>query len=135
MTNLQLIADALRLINVINETETPSAEQGAKCLRSLNQLMEEWSEDSVNLQYFEQTSTSATFPCPAYSHSGVTAALAMRVAPTFGAEVPPLVLAMRAEGESVIRRKSILHSIKQADARNIPLGEAVSARSNILTGS
>src|SRR5690606_18588553 len=68
-TNIQLIGDALRLINVINEVKTPSAEQGATALRVLNQLMEEWEECGIKVQYYEQTSTSVNFPCPAWTES------------------------------------------------------------------
>ena len=48
-TNLQIITDALRSINVIDETETPSAEQGSHCLRQMNQMLAEWAVDGIVL--------------------------------------------------------------------------------------
>ncbi|MFM2115592.1 MAG: hypothetical protein RI908_1333, partial [Actinomycetota bacterium] len=39
-TNLEIITDALRELNVISEIDTPSAEQGAHALRKLNDLLE-----------------------------------------------------------------------------------------------
>ena len=121
-TNIQLITDALRLINVINEIETPSAEQGATCLRILNQLMEQWEEDGINLQYFEQTSTSSDFPGPKYAELGVVAGLAIRAAPFFGASVSPEVANQFTEGMLTITRKSVLKNAQTADLRHMPLG-------------
>lgn len=120
-TNLQIITDALRLINVIDETETPSAEQGTACLRALNQMMEQWEEDQVRLQYFEQSSTAGTFPCPAYSEPGVIAALALRVAPLYGAQVPPGVITMYDIGYSTILRKAIQRGAREAQMTHLPV--------------
>ena len=130
MTNLELIAGALRKLNVINEIQTPSAEQGAKCLEELNDMMEQWEEDGVKLQYYAQTDTSATFPCPAYTNAGVRAALAIRVAVDFGASVSVELAAEYDSGWSTICRKAINSQIIEASMSYLP--RVNGRRGNIL---
>ena len=67
LTNTQVITRALREINVINEVQAPTAEQGAQALSKLNSLMEAWKEDSLDVGYFEQSTTSDTCPIPDYA--------------------------------------------------------------------
>lgn len=119
-TNLDLFKDALRLLNVINETETPTAEQGATCLRAMNQMLEQWEEDDIKLQYYEQSSTSATFPCPAYCEPGVIAALAIRLAPYFGASVSTELAALYDVGWSTICRKAMNSLLPEARMDHLP---------------
>lgn len=54
-TNAAIIADALRLLGVLTETQTLSAEQGADGLVTLNDLLEEWSEHGIEVGYFAQS--------------------------------------------------------------------------------
>jgi hypothetical protein len=131
MTILELITGSLRKLNVINEIETPSAEQGAKCLEALNDMLEQWEEDGVKLQYYRQSSTSATFPCQAYTLVGVRAALAIRVAGDFGATVSTELAAEFDSGYSTILRKVMNAQLPEASMSHLP---GVSGRFNILTG-
>ena len=131
MTNLELITGALRKLNVINEIETPSAEQGAKCLEALNDMMEQWEENDIKLQYFAQSQTSATFPCPAYANTGVRAALAIRVAVDFGATVSIELAAEYDSGYSTICRKNVIRQLEEASMAHLP---GRRSRYNIITG-
>lgn len=131
MTILELITGALRKLNVINEVETPSAEQGAKCLEALNDMLEQWEEDGIKLQYFRQSATSATFPCPDYTIAGVRAALAIRVAGDFGAIVSTELAAEYDSGFSTILRKAMTKALPEASMAHLP---GVYRRFNILTG-
>lgn len=131
MTILELIAGSLRKLNVINEIETPSAEQGAKCLESLNGMLEQWEEDGIRLQYYKQDSTSNTLPCPAYSETGVRAALAIRVAADFGAVVSTELAAEYDSGFSTILRKAMNNQLPEASMTHLP---GIYRRFNILTG-
>lgn len=131
MTNLELITGSLRKLNVINEIQTPSAEQGAKCLEALNDMMEQWEEDSITLQYFTQSTLSDTFPCPAYANVGIRAALAIRVAGDFGASVSIELAAEYDAGWSTICRKAVKSQMVEADMSHLP-GRTINGR--ILTG-
>jgi hypothetical protein len=62
MTNLEIITAALRLLGVIAETETPSAEQGATGLAVLNDMLEDWSGREIEVGQWPQTELDAEFP-------------------------------------------------------------------------
>jgi hypothetical protein len=133
-TNLSIISDALRALNVINETETPSADQGSLCLRELNQMMAEWAVTDQNLGYATQDSTSDTCPIPAWAESGVKYQLALRVAHFFGAEPNVSAVAAAEIGLGVIQR--VLHNLrsKGVDMSHLPMGAGVASGFNIDTG-
>lgn len=122
-TNLEIITDALRGLNVIDETETPSAEQGSFCLRQLNQMLSAWKDaDGIDLGYFEQSSTAATCPIPAWAEAGVWAKLALRVASQFGAQVPLGTIAAADEGYTTILRTVMNLKLEGADMSHLPQG-------------
>lgn len=122
-TNLQLITDALRGLNVIDETETPSAEQGSFCLRQMNQMLAAWKDaDGIDLGYFSQTSTAATCPIPEWAETGVWGKLALRVASHFGAQVPIGTATAADEGYSTILRVVTNQKLEGADMSHLPMG-------------
>lgn len=106
LTNVQIIGDALRLIGIIAETETPSAEQGEVGLRKLNQMMEAWEEEGVRLGYFAQSSTTDTCPIPAWAEKAVTGMLAVDLVTAFpGAEIGPAQAKSIDDGYQAMLRK------------------------------
>lgn len=132
MTNIDLIRDALGLIGVLNEVESPSAEQGVHGLRVLNQMMEMLEEDGVRLQYFAQTLTTDSFPCPAWTEMGVTANLAVKLAPSYGAAISAELADQADKGMQTLLRKTIRAPV--ADMSHLPQGEGRYARDDILNG-
>lgn len=123
-TNLQLITDALRSLNVIDETETPSAEQGAHCLRQMNQMLAAWKDaDGLDLGYFEQSSTAATCPVPAWAETGVWGRLALRVASHFGAQPTMSAMGAADEGYSTILRVLMNQKLQGVDMSHMPVGQ------------
>lgn len=136
MTIIDLIKDALLDIGVVNESETPSAEQGQHALRKLNQLLEAWEESGIRLGWSEQTDTSETAPLPPYAERGVTAKLAIALAPSYGgaASVTEALIAEANEGYALITRKAALKNLKPVDTRNMPMSESPGHVFNILTG-
>lgn len=136
MTNLDIITRALLKIGVINESETPSAEQGADALTELNQLMEEWDEAGIALGWCEQTDTSATAPLPPYAERGVTLRLALALAPSYGgaASVTPALIGDAEDSLKKLQRKVLLKGIVARDSRNMPQSEVAGRTFNILTG-
>jgi hypothetical protein len=113
-TNLQIINDALLDLGVINESETPSAEQGSHALRVLNQMLEAWEEEGVRLGWCEQTDTSDDAPLPPYAFRGVTAALALELAPSYGgaASASPALMMKFESGMALINRKAALKNLQ-----------------------
>lgn len=134
--NLVIIEDALRDIDVIAEIESASAEQGKFCLRRLNQMMEVWKEDGINIGYFAQTSTTDTIPVPDWAELGITATLAIAIAPTFSATVSPELIAVADAAAGMILRKSLVENMTQLNMSHLPAGAGNRyRRRNILTDS
>lgn len=104
-TNVQIIDDALRALGVIAETQVSSAEQGTNALRKLNQLMEAWAAEGVEVGYFAQTATTDDCPIPAWAEKGVTSRLAKALLADYpSAVLSPDLLDDEQNGVAVIRR-------------------------------
>ena len=123
LTNTQVITRALREINVINEAQTPTAEQGTQALEKLNSLMEAWKEDSLDIGYFEQTSTADTCPIPDYAEGAVIHALAMEIAPQYGATISGETIAKVQYYMRLLRRKIINENLDNTDMTHLPAGQ------------
>lgn len=135
-TNVAIIANSLRLIGVIGETETPSAEQGAGALAALNQLMEAWSED-CELGYYAQSVMSAACPVPAWAEAGVISKLAIRLLADYPSQTQTAYLSDESiNGIGLIRRKSMTDKLRGANMNHMPMGEGQwpTSRARILTG-
>lgn len=134
-TNVQVIDDALRLIGVIAETQTSSAEQGANALRKLNQLMETWAVDGIEVGYFAQTSTTATCPIPAWAERGVTARLAKALLADYpSAALSPDLLDDEQNGVATIRRAVFYQNREPLDMSDMGLGEGHRIFADITNG-
>lgn len=123
ITNADLIADALRELNVISEIQTPSAEQYAHALRKLNQMMAKWLEDGIEIGFYPQTLASDTCPIPEYAESGVTLALAIGCASNYGATVSQELGATASSAYDTILRTSINARLPVGRMLNRPCSE------------
>jgi hypothetical protein len=61
-TVLDICTDAARIVNIIDETQQLSPEQGAQALVALNDLMSDMDEDGIELGWFPQTDLANTAP-------------------------------------------------------------------------
>lgn len=136
MTNIELITKALLKIGVLNEVETPSAEQGIDALAELNAMLEEWDEAGIRLGWSEQTDLSETAPLPPHAERGVTLMLALALAPSYGgaASVTDAIVGDARMAYDRLHRKAMLANLKESDSRNLPAAEGGTASFNILTG-
>lgn len=132
-TNLEVISAALKLINVIGQTDTASPEQGAYCLSELNDLIESWTENGIDLGYFRQDDTTDDCPIPTWAERGVKAALAIEVAPHYGATISPGLAKKYDDGYGIILRKSIVETLPTQDMSSMPMGEGMRGSASILT--
>jgi len=132
-TNLTIIGDALRDINVIGEVDPVSPEQGAYCLRRLNQMMEVWKEQDIDLGWFAQTLTTATAPIPDWAELGVTNALSIAISPQYGASISIELAAVADISVGAIKRRTMVDLLQGQDMSHMPMGRA-RRRQNILTG-
>lgn len=122
ITNRNLITDTLRELNVINEVQSASAEQGTQSLRKLNQMMEMWKEDSLDVGWFAQSSLTDNAPIPDYAEFAVTMGLCVMVAPQYGASISSELATKIGYAVSVLRRKLIKEMLDNVDMTHLPEG-------------
>jgi hypothetical protein len=89
-TSAQIVARALKRINVVAAGEDPSAVDAADGLAALNAMIAGWAADGINI--------SPDVPLPSKHEEGVVAMLAVRLAPDYGRMPSPLVTEAANEG-------------------------------------
>jgi hypothetical protein len=82
--NLQVITDAYRVVNIIDETEAPTAAQANLALSVMNDMLANEAADGLRLGYFPQTLLSAICPIRDQDAYGVKLMLAKKLALRFG---------------------------------------------------
>ena len=104
--------DALSLIGILAENETPSAEQGATMLRVFNNMMHDLADKGIDLGFNPQTSTTDDLDIAEGSRETVTYLLAVKSAPYFEVEVPQLVSVIAQDGYTRLLRKAVYKDMK-----------------------
>lgn len=137
-TNAVILADALKLLGVLHRGGSLPPEEGADALRALNQMLERWTEDGIELGYFAQSDTTAECPIPQWAEQGVTSKLTQRLSADYpSAQVPAWVFNDEENGYATILRKSVTAANQSADMRHMPRGSGHMAGDgyDIETGS
>lgn len=122
MLALEFVTDALRYIGVIDETETPSAEQGADGVKKFNELMASLAEDGIDLGWVPVSSTSSTVVIPAGEVRSIKALLGANLAPIYGAEIPPAVSIIGSAGYSRMLSNALILSQNAASLATVSRG-------------
>ena len=94
MTVSDYFRDALGLIGVLAEGETPSAEQGVLMLRVYNDMMHSLADQGIELGFNVETSTTGTLVLPEGHRQTIKYLLAVQSANYFHVEVPLSVASM-----------------------------------------
>lgn len=89
LTAIDMITDALRVANIIDENETPSAEQGVAALRSLNQMIAQWIADGVRIPWHVVDELDDVLPIDIKDQRGIKYSLARELAGEYGVELLP----------------------------------------------
>jgi hypothetical protein len=136
-TVLELIEDSLREINVISEVASASPEQGAFCLRRLNQMMALLKETSdFDVGYFSQATTTGDMPTPEWANLAITLALSIAIASKYGASASGELIGTASSAMSLATTKLIVEKKKGVDLSYLPVGSGHYGRgNNILTDS
>lgn len=87
--NLDLVTFALIKLNVITESDTPSAEQGAVALETLNDAFAEMAANGTDIGWYPQTSLSATAPIEESDVRAVKLVLTGELAAHYGIALDP----------------------------------------------
>jgi P22 tail accessory factor len=134
METLDLITDALRSIGVIDATQSPSAEQGAAALRTLNKLMASLAEDGIDLGYAPTTTIADDITLPLGYVATIEALLAIKEASDRGIDIPVVVAGIADRGYQRLLGRAISAQIERAQSDTLPLGQNQRSGFNILTG-
>lgn len=135
ISNEQLIADALGLLGVLSEVEGVTAEQGRIGLRALNELMADWEQDGVNLEYFEQSSFADDAPIPDHAILAVKYYLAMALAPYFRVTVSPEFTALGGKYYARLIRDAVKQRMQASDLSHLPFGSGLGGTWDITSGN
>lgn len=123
MQALDYITGALRSIGVLDEIDTPSAEQGSAAIRNLNNLMASLLEDGIDLGYTPLSSTTDTVSIPEGHRGTVQALLAQIEASDYGVEIPPAVAGIASNGYNRLLGQAVYKDIRAARSNSLPWGE------------
>lgn len=134
MTNNDLIENALRLIGVLAEGMTATAEQSAIALAVMNEIADDWSENGVSLNWSEQDDTGADLTLSGAERSAMQYELAVRLCPAFGREPSPSLMMLAGSAYRRILR-SALNLANQPVTASMPAAEGAATTYNILTDS
>ena len=115
MTNAELINAALGLIGVLPEGQDASAEQGADCLRAMNDMLAEWSLNGTDIGYYPQTETTEDWPCDYRLAEVVKYNLAVRLCALYGKQIPPDVAILASNAKVALIRRIIVSGQQTAD--------------------
>ena len=119
-TNLNVIYTALRLINVVPEGGEVSAEQGELGLQVLNEFLEDWSADGIEVGHWPQDDVNAEYPGDRATLHTVQSMLAVYLAPHYEREAPPTVIATASAGYQRLLRDAAVAKLKAADMSHLP---------------
>jgi hypothetical protein len=133
-TNLDLISASLRLCKVLAETEVASAEQGVTALGVLNRMLEAWTENDIELGWYEQSDTAVDAPLPKWAEQGVISKLAQLLSGIYGdSMLAPWVWDNNLNGYGMLARKCMVEGMQPANNDHLPMGSG-RRRGSILNG-
>jgi hypothetical protein len=135
MLGNEVITPAMRLLGILMETESPSANQSATGLTALNNMMADLSGDGVDVGYAPQSDPNVDIGLNIEARQAVIAMLAIYIAPIYTRQPPPVVVAMATNGRNKILRDSIYQNRQPSTMTHVPLGSRWNRYWNILTGN
>lgn len=89
-TAADICTGAMRMLALLDATESPSAADAATCLERLNDMISGWAAQGVDTSHWPMTLASV-FSLEDRHVGGVKAMLAVQIAGDFGAEINPSV--------------------------------------------
>lgn len=107
MTVNDLIRRAMRSIGVLHHNEEPSSDEAADALQTLNDMLNAWIYEGMDLEFAADLVLTDTLPYPDDHAAAFRYALAVELAPEYGVQPPPAVLAMAANYKSALKTRYI----------------------------
>jgi hypothetical protein len=97
-TYRDIVNKSLRELGVLHSGEVASDDEGAAGLTALNQMLNSWIYDGIDMEHTTATGLTDTISYPDDHHSAFAYNLALRLAPQFGISPSPVLLAMASQG-------------------------------------
>jgi hypothetical protein len=117
-TNLELVTYAYLKANVIDETQSPSAEQGVVGLNILNDMMANMAADGIMVGWFPQTNLAATSPLQNQDIGPVKYLLTAALAAHYGIQLGEILLAEIVAAGTRLAKKALLYG--EANLSDLP---------------
>ena len=133
MNNLDLVNDALSLIGVLPEGQDASAEQGVIALRFANELVDEWADDGLDLNWTTGTVLTDTNTLQGSELTAVKYHLALRLCPIFGREPSKALMYLADKAYSRLIAMQAVRNLEPVGL-SLPAAEAASGTFDITTG-
>jgi hypothetical protein len=122
MSNLLLVNDALSLIGVLPSGQDASAEDGELSLRTLNEMVEEWEEDGITVNWSAESLITDDCTLSGTQKTAVKHHLAIRLCPHFGREPSQTLVVLAQAAYSKLQRKQMTESLSEVKVP-LPLSE------------
>lgn len=118
-----IVAQALRELNVIGETQEPSAEQGRIGRKKLNAMMELWRLDyGVNIGWYETDSATDTAEVPLYAYIALYSNLAGYLASQYGAQMSAELAEVANSSRESLIGIELRNELDNTDMTHLPEG-------------
>ncbi len=124
----RIVTRALRVLRVVDATETPEAEDMASGIDALNDMMARWEADGVSLGWAPVEGPADELPAPTEAEEAIRLNLAIALRPEYGFELGQDVY-MRAEAGLAALRRDVL----SANPLHMRTRQPCASRYNIRT--
>ncbi len=133
-TIVDFLTVAHRLIGVVGESQSLSAEQGATSLMRLNQLMESLAVDSIDVGYTPQSKTTDDLPMPLWAERGIGAKLAKDLLSIYPSAQPPSdVMNDDLNGFNALKRLLIVQKLDPVSTLHLGAGAGWGGQWSVTT--
>lgn len=122
------VARSLRLLGILDPSEAPEAEDMGTALSALNAMMVRWEANGLAVGWSLVESPSEDLPVPPEAEDAVIYNLAMRLAPEYGVQLRPDVVALAQDGLRALQRDRLVSNPLEMRSR---LG--IGLRYNMIT--
>ena len=111
-TYSEIMTDSLRLIGVLMETESLSAEQAADGIVVFNDMMALWESVGIDVGHAPTDTPTDTITYPAKARMAIKSNLAIALCPHFDRTPSPVLIAMAQSSYNAILRDAIHKNMK-----------------------
>ena len=134
MNNQNFVDDALSLIGVLPEGQNASAEQGVLALRFANELVDEWADDGLYVNWTPNTALADDNTLSGSELTAVKYHLAIRLCPVFGREPSQALMVIAGQAYGRLLRQQAARNLEPV-SESLPLAEGGGGMFDITTGT